>query len=72
MDVDLWATAIVFRAGHRIRVVVSSSDFPRYERNPHTGEDPWEATVFEPALQRVFHDAARASCIVLPVMPVAS
>jgi uncharacterized protein len=67
--VDLWATAIVFRAGHRIRVIVSSSDFPRYERNPNTGENPWDATVFEPVLQRVFHDAVRASCVVLPVVP---
>jgi putative CocE/NonD family hydrolase len=67
--VDMWATAIVFRAGHRIRVLVSSSDFPRYERNPNTGEKPWEATVFRPVDQRVFHDAARASAVVLPVIP---
>jgi putative CocE/NonD family hydrolase len=67
--VDLWATSIVFLRGHRIRVLVSSSDFPRYERNPNTGESPWEATVFEPVLQRVFHDAEHASAIVLPVVP---
>ena len=67
--VDMWATSIVFLRGHRIRVLVSSSDFPRYERNPNTGESPWEATVFEPVLQRVFHDAERASAIVLPVVP---
>jgi len=67
--VDLWATAIVFRAGHRIRVLVTSSDFPRYERNPNTGESPWEATVFLPVRQRVFRDATRASRVVLPVVP---
>jgi putative CocE/NonD family hydrolase len=67
-EVDLWATAMVFRKGHRIRVIVTSSDFPRYERNPNTGQAPWEATVFEPALQRVFHDSARASRVVLPVV----
>ena len=66
--VDMWATSIVFLRGHRIRVLVSSSDFPRYERNPNTGECPWEATVFEPVLQRVFHDAERASAVVLPVV----
>jgi putative CocE/NonD family hydrolase len=66
--VDLWATAIVFLAGHRIRVLVSSSDFPRYERNPNTGETPWEATVFEPVRQRVLHDAQHASCVVLPAV----
>jgi putative CocE/NonD family hydrolase len=67
-DVDLWATAMVFRAGHRIRVIVTSSDFPRYERNPNTGQSPWETTVFEPALQRVFHESARASRVVLPIV----
>ena len=67
-SIDMWGTAMVFRAGHRIRVIVSSSDFPRYERNPNTGENPWEATVFEPALQRVFHDSQRASYVVLPVI----
>jgi putative CocE/NonD family hydrolase len=66
--VDMWATSIVFFRGHRIRVLVSSSDFPRYERNPNTGECPWEATVFESVVQRVFHDAERASAIVLPVV----
>ena len=66
--VDMWATSIVFLRGHRILVLVSSSDFPRYERNPNTGECPWEATVFEPVLQRVFHDAEHASAIVLPVV----
>ena len=64
----LRGAAIVFQAGHRIRVLVSSSDFPRYERNPNTGEDPWAATRFEPCLQRVFQDASRASSIQLPVV----
>jgi putative CocE/NonD family hydrolase len=68
-DVDLWATGIVFLPGHRIRVLVSSSDFPRYERNPNTGQSSWEATLFERVQQRVFHDQARASHVVLPVVP---
>jgi putative CocE/NonD family hydrolase len=68
-DVDLWATAVVFLPGHRIRVLVSSSDFPRYERNPNTGQVPSEATVFERVHQRVFHQGARASHVVLPVVP---
>ena len=67
VQVDMWATGIVFLAGHCIRVLVSSSDFPRYERNPNTGQTPWEASVFEPALQRVFHDGERQSYVVLPV-----
>ncbi|MGR8921737.1 MAG: CocE/NonD family hydrolase, partial [Gammaproteobacteria bacterium] len=66
-DIDLWATAQVFARGHRLAFVVTSSDFPRYDRNPNTGQLAHEATRFEPALQRVFHDAARASRVTLPV-----
>ncbi|MCB1748672.1 MAG: CocE/NonD family hydrolase [Gammaproteobacteria bacterium] len=65
---DLWATAAVFRAGHRLAVLVTSSDFPRYDRNPNTGELAHTATRFEPALQRVFREAGRASRLILPVV----
>jgi uncharacterized protein len=68
-DVDLWATSRVFRAGHRLRVLITSSDFPRYDRNPNTGELGVEATTTVPARQLVFHDAGRASHVVLPIMP---
>jgi hypothetical protein len=67
-EIDLWATSQVFRAGHRIRVLVTSSDFPRYDRNPNTGALGIEATTLEPALQRIFRDAERASHVVLPVV----
>jgi putative CocE/NonD family hydrolase len=67
-DVDMWGTAVVFRAGHCLRVIVTSSDFPRYERNPNTGQNPWEATVLEPALQRIFHDGQRVSFVTLPII----
>jgi len=67
-EVDLWATSIVFRAGHRIRVLVTSSDFPRYDRNPNTGDLGTSATSTTPALQRIFHDAAKPSFVVLPVV----
>ena len=39
-EVDLWATSNTFLAGHRIRLEVSSSNFPRFDRNPNTGEQP--------------------------------
>ena len=39
--IDLWATSHVFKAGHRLRLEVSSSNFPRYDRNPNTGHDFW-------------------------------
>ncbi len=64
---DLWATAQVFRAGHRIALLVTSSDFPRYDRNPNTGETAHSAARFEPALQRIYRDRSRPSHVVLPV-----
>ena len=65
--IDLWATAIVIPASHRLAVLVTSSDFPRYDRNPNTGEPAHEASRLEPALQRIFHDAERPSALHLPI-----
>lgn len=67
--IDLWATSNVFKAGHCIRVEIASSNFPRFDRNPQTGEPAGEASQLAPALQCVFHDEARASHIVLPIIP---
>lgn len=69
ISVDLWATAITFLPGHRIRLDVTSSNFPRWERNPNTGEDPATATTWRVARQTVMHDAEHPSHIVLPVLP---
>ncbi|WP_086799913.1 CocE/NonD family hydrolase [Streptomyces caniscabiei] len=66
--VDLWSTSIVFRAGHRIRVQVTSSNFPRWDRNLNTGEPEESATKARVARQQIFHDPARPSRIVLPVV----
>jgi predicted acyl esterase len=68
----MWATSHVFLPGHRLRVIVTSSDFPRYDRNPNTGESALDAAVTVPAVQRVFHDAERPSHVLLPVVPPAS
>ena len=67
--VDLWVTANVFRAGHRIRLEVSSSNFPRFDRNPNTGNAFGQDTQLRVARQTVFHDDARASHLLLPVIP---
>ncbi|WP_329600017.1 CocE/NonD family hydrolase [Streptomyces pseudovenezuelae] len=67
--VDLWSTSYLFRAGHRLRVHVTSSSFPRWDRNLNTGEPVETATDFRPARQDIAHDAARPSRIVLPVVP---
>ncbi|AEK39978.1 CocE/NonD family hydrolase [Amycolatopsis mediterranei] len=65
--VDLWSTSYVFRAGHRIRVHVTSSNFPRWDRNLNTGEPL--GTQSRPARQVIAHDASRLSRVVLPVVP---
>ena len=68
-EIDLWATSNVFKAGHRIRLEVSSSNFPRFDRNTNTGNIIAEDTELRPALQTVFHDVQQASYISLSVVP---
>ena len=68
-DVDLWSTSIVIAAGHRLRVQLTSSNFPRWDRNLNTGEDPQTATAMRVAQQTVHHDASRPTHITLPVVP---
>jgi putative CocE/NonD family hydrolase len=65
-EVDLWATAQTFLPGHRIRVQVTSSDFPRYDRNLNTGGAFGEEVRGQTAINTVFHDSLRASHILLP------
>jgi putative CocE/NonD family hydrolase len=70
LQVDLCATANTFRAGHRIRVEVSSSNFPRFDRNPNTGGDialttPDQLVV---ATSTVHHDRRHPSRVTLPVI----
>ncbi len=67
--IDLWATSHVFKAGHRLRLEVSSSNFPRYDRNPNTGAEPFADSELRTAHQSVFHDARYSSRLVLPVIP---
>jgi putative CocE/NonD family hydrolase len=71
VEIDLWGTSMLFKAGHQLRVLVTSSDFPRFDRNPNTGELAHVATVLEPALQKVFHGEDCASHLLLPEMPLA-
>ena len=67
--IDLWATSHVFLPGHRIRVEISSSNFPRFDRNLNTGEDQATSTRSEPARQTIFHDSRYPSHILLPIIP---
>ena len=67
--VDLWATSNVFRAGHRIRLEISSSNFPRFDRNLNTGESAATSGKWVTATNTILHDAAHPSALVLPVIP---
>jgi len=69
--IDLIATSQVFRAGHRLRVEIASSNFPCFDRNPGNGAHAGTATDndFVVAEQTVFHDSRCPSYITLPVIP---
>jgi uncharacterized protein len=69
LTIDLGATSNLFRAGHRVRLEVSSSNFPRFDRNPNTGGTFGEDTELLRAQQVVFHDRVRPSRLILPVVP---
>ncbi len=68
LTIDMGATAIRIEKGHRLRLEISSSNFPKYDRNPNTGAISWEALRYETANQTVYHDADHPSHIVLPVI----
>jgi len=68
MTVDLWSTSNVFKKGHRIRLEVSSSNFPRFDRNLNTGESGQFGTRSVKATNGVLHDGEHASVLVLPVV----
>ncbi len=68
-EIDLWAVSHVFLAGHRIRLEVGSSNFPRFDRNPNTGREIATETELIPARQTIYHDARYPSHLTLPVVP---
>jgi putative CocE/NonD family hydrolase len=67
VEVDLWATAHVFAPGHRLRLHVCASDYPRYDRCPGTGASAATATRIVPQRNRLFHSPERPSHVALPV-----
>jgi putative CocE/NonD family hydrolase len=67
-EIDCWSTSNCFLAGHRIRVEISSSNFPQFDRNPNTGHPFALDTELSSATQTIYHDAAHPSHIVLPVI----
>ncbi|MBM3875447.1 MAG: CocE/NonD family hydrolase [Verrucomicrobia bacterium] len=69
MTIKLYPTSNIFKKGHRIRVDLSSSNFPRFDVNPNTGEPLAQHRRMETAVNTIWHDASRPSHIVLPVIP---
>lgn len=69
ITVELWPTSMLFKRGHNIRVEVSSSNFPRYDRNPNTGGDILKEVSSVVASQTLHHSPAMPSRIILPVIP---
>ena len=69
LTLDLWSTSNVFRKGHRLRLEVSSSNFPRFDRNLNTGEENASARRGVPATNTIYHDAEHPSALVLPIVP---
>ena len=68
-DIDMWASSNAFLPGHRIRIEVTSSNFPRFDRNLNTGEDPATGTRMAIAHQQVLHSARYPSHVLLPIIP---
>lgn len=67
--ISLWETSNLFRAGHCIRLEISSSNFPRFDRNLNTGHTPGLDTQIQVARQTIHHEARHPSHLVLPVIP---
>jgi putative CocE/NonD family hydrolase len=68
-EIDLWATSNVFLPGHRIRLEVSSSNFPRLDRNLNTDKPFGTDDEIRKATQTIYHDADHPSHIALPIIP---
>ena len=67
--VDLWSVSHVFQKGHKIQVEISSSNFPKYDRNPNTGHKYGEDAELEKATQMMYHNSQYPSHIIFPVVP---
>jgi putative CocE/NonD family hydrolase len=67
-NIDLWSTGNVFLKGHALRLEISSSNFPRFDRNLNTGETQATARRYVSATNTVFHDAEHPSTLILPVV----
>ena len=69
LTIDAGVTSNVFLPGHRVRVEISSSNFPRFDRNLNTGEDQGHSTRMAKSTNTVYHDREHPSALVVPVVP---
>jgi putative CocE/NonD family hydrolase len=69
LTLNLWSTSNVFLAGHRLRLEVSSSNFPRFDRNLNTGENQAHSTHMAKATNTIYHDREHPSALIVPVVP---
>jgi putative CocE/NonD family hydrolase len=67
--IEMYPTALVFKRGHRVRLDISSSNFPRFDVNPNTGEPLNDSRRWVIAENAVYHDPQHPSNIVLPIIP---
>lgn len=65
LEIDMWATANRFRPGHRLRIDISSADFPRFDRNTNLGGSPGRPVIAE---QTLHHDPEHPSHVLIPVL----
>lgn len=69
LKIDVWSTSNVFLVGHRLRLEISSSNSPRFDRNLNTGEDQAHATHLVTATNTIYHDRQHPSALILPIIP---
>lgn len=67
-EIEMTGTANVFLPGHRIRVDITSSNFPQFDRNPNTGDDLGSSAEVRVAAQTIHHGGTKSSYIVLPIV----
>ena len=67
-EIDCGASALTLRTGERFQVEISSSNFPKYDRNPNTGIDPFYAAEFVRATQMIHHSPEYPTHVVIPIL----
>ena len=66
VEVDLWTTSYIWNTGHKIRIAISSSNYPRFLNNPNTDDPMAQNTTYNVAQNKVYMDSIHPSCIIIP------